>query len=430
MEDILNSAERRLWLYMGMIHSASGMWTWCFSEKGKLYYTSCPNEKELQQFFCIGGCMDYAMGQEEAPSHPFIMGDTLGLTWAGEYVRIKGENRLVVIGPAFYTGASMRYIEEKMQKLNLSIQMRTSCMKIMNTVPVVPMTVFMHYIKMLHFTISFEDGTNMDVSYQDLPVRNAPDTDGREREVLFDFKESDLQEALLLQCVRNGNTNYSEVFKGIKMVHTDAMQTENPQRHFSNVMIIFISQCARAAVEGGLSPMIAKEIEWKYINRVERQKSLLDLTRLNKEMLEEFIHRVNESKNSYGISKPIKECCAYVKNHFTEPLTLESIAKEIGYTEYYLARKFQKEMGVKLLDYIKEVRLEYAKVWLTTTDKSIEEISSRLQFGTRGYFSKVFKAKNGMTPAAFRNMVWNGKKGEEKLCGESGGGGDCAGADS
>lgn len=232
------------------------------------------------------------MGQVEAPSHPFIMGDTLGLTWAGEYVRIKGENRLVVIGPAFYTGASMRYIEEKMQKLNLSIQMRTSCMKIMNTVPVVPMTVFMHYIKMLHFTISFEDGTNLDVAYQDLPARSVHDTDGTEREALFDLEESNLQEALLLQCVRNGNTNY-------------------------------------------------------------------------------------------------------------------------------LARKFQKEMGVKLLDYIKEIRLEYAKVWLTTTDKSIQEISLRLQFGTRSYFSKVFKAKNGMTPAAFRNMVWNGVKGEEKDGGES-----------
>ena len=112
MELILNSVERRLWLYMGMIHSVSGMWTWCFSENGDLYYTCCPNEEELKQFFYIGGCMDYAMEEGRKLSHPFIMNDTLGLMWAGEYAQCKDERRLIVIGPVFYLDTSMREDEK------------------------------------------------------------------------------------------------------------------------------------------------------------------------------------------------------------------------------------------------------------------------------------------------------------------------------
>lgn len=408
MEQIIHSAERRLWLYMGMIHSACGMWTWCFSESGELYYTSCPQEKELEQFFYIGGCMDYALNEGKQRTDPFLMNDTLGLVWAGEYATLNGEKRLIVIGPVFYMNTSAQYIGKQLKELNLPIRMCTSCMKILNTVPVVPMMMFMHYIKMLHFVISFADGQNVDIGYQSSELRNLqPDSF-----VSADFKLSNSQEALLLQCVRDGNLHYAEAFQKIKVIHTDAALAENPQRHFSNVMIIFISQCARAAIEGGLSVQTAKEIEWKYINRVEQQKTLTELTRLNKEMLEEFIGSVNEVKNSYGISQPIRECCAYVRNHFTEQLTLEDIAGKMGYTEYYLARKFKKEMGIKLLDYIKEVRLEYAKIWLTTTNKSVEEISYQLRFDSRSYFSRVFKEKNGITPVEFRNRVWKEDKEE------------------
>ena len=47
------------------------------------------------------------------------------------------------------------------------------------------------------------------------------------------------------------------------------------------------------------------------------------------------------------------ECCEYIQSNLLKPLELSDIAKEVGYTEYYLTKKFNKEMGVRLLDYIK-----------------------------------------------------------------------------
>lgn len=221
------------------------------------------------------------------------------------------------------------------------------------------------------------------------------------------------QEELILQYVRDGNRNYEEAFQKMKVFDSDHLLTGDHKRDLINIMIIFTSKCARAAMEGGLSPKISKAIEWKYIQEAEKQKTVTELTILNREMIEEFIEQVRAGRTNYGVSKPIRECCAYIKEHFTESLTLDKIAREVGYTEYYLTRKFRKEMGMKLLDYIKETRLEYAKVWLTTTNKTIQEISEQLQFGARNYFSRVFKEKNGVTPAEFRAKTWYHGKGEE-----------------
>ena len=62
---------------------------------------------------------------------------------------------------------------------------------------------------------------------------------------------------------------------------------------------------------------------------------------------------------------------------------------------------------MRLLDYIRQTRLEYAKILLTTTSLSIQQISERLQFGTRNYFTRVFKEYAGISPSDYRSSAWN-----------------------
>ena len=75
----------------------------------------------------------------------------------------------------------------------------------------------------------------------------------------------------------------------------------------------------------------------------------------------------------------------------------------MGYTTYYFTRKFRQETGIKVGDYIKQAKTEYAKVALATSNRSIQEIGDALHFGSQSYFSKVFSSIVGMTPAAYRN---------------------------
>ena len=91
-----------------------------------------------------------------------------------------------------------------------------------------------------------------------------------------------------------------------------------------------------------------------------------------------------------------------IENHLSEKITLSFLAKRVGYADYYLSRRFKDETGVSINTYIKIAKIERAKMLLSTTQKSIQEISDALNFGTRSFFSEAFKSIVGMTPAAYR----------------------------
>ena len=93
---------------------------------------------------------------------------------------------------------------------------------------------------------------------------------------------------------------------------------------------------------------------------------------------------------------------SYVRMNYMKPLKMEDLARQCGYTEYYLTRKFMKETGMKLTDYIRSVRIDAAKVMLLASKKDIQQISEELQFGSRNYFDRVFRLQIGVSPAQYR----------------------------
>ena len=173
-------------------------------------------------------------------------------------------------------------------------------------------------------------------------------------------------------------------------------------RDEKDTVLIFTALCARAAIEGGLSEVIAMELEKEYVRKVEQTRTVTELILLNQVMLHSFIEKVYDCRIQSGISRPIQECCNYINRNLCNNLKLKEMAEEIGYTEYYLTRKFAKEMGIPMSEYINTKKTELAKIWLLTTDKSMQEISDELGYGTRNYFSRVFKEKTGISPAACR----------------------------
>ena len=64
-------------------------------------------------------------------------------------------------------------------------------------------------------------------------------------------------------------------------------------------------------------------------------------------------------------------------------LRAADLAVLVGYSEYYITRKFREETGFFLNDYIKFARMERAKLLLQSTDLSILEIAEQLGFATR-----------------------------------------------
>ena len=131
-------------------------------------------------------------------------------------------------------------------------------------------------------------------------------------------------------------------------------------------------------------------------------RSFSELTSLNLTMYEDFIFRVRKHRTNPAVSSQIKRCRDYIELHAGEELKLAELAKHIGYSEYYLSRKFKKEMGVSIGTYIKYVRVEHSKMMLVSSSQPIAQIAEKLHFASSSHFSEAFREVTGKTPQQYR----------------------------
>ena len=112
-----------------------------------------------------------------------------------------------------------------------------------------------------------------------------------------------------------------------------------------------------------------------------------------------------ESHNSAPKKMDVSLVRSFLDEHYSEKLSLESVASRFFIDKHYLARLFKERYGVTLVAYLQQVRITHAKRMLRFTDKSIEEIGRECGVGELNYFSRVFKKLEGVSPSEYRR-VW------------------------
>lgn len=99
----------------------------------------------------------------------------------------------------------------------------------------------------------------------------------------------------------------------------------------------------------------------------------------------------------------LKQVDNIVKNRFMDQnLTRDTVADSVGMSPTYLGRLFIKLTSKTISDFINEVRMEKAKVLLTTTNYSVNEIVDQVGFLNSSYFYTNFKKLHGVTPNEYR----------------------------
>ena len=88
-------------------------------------------------------------------------------------------------------------------------------------------------------------------------------------------------------------------------------------------------------------------------------------------------------------------------------MDLESIARTLNVSYSLFRREFKKKCGISPGQYRQELKLAKAKELLYSTNMSIAEISSKLNFECIGQFSTFFKKKVGVPPLEFRKKGAN-----------------------
>lgn len=98
---------------------------------------------------------------------------------------------------------------------------------------------------------------------------------------------------------------------------------------------------------------------------------------------------------------PVRE---YLENHATDHISLDELAEMFYINKYHLARSFKEQFGVTINAYLQNVRITKAKQLLRFTKLSMDEIGVQCGLGTGYYFSRVFKAVEGIPPSEYRKL--------------------------
>lgn len=252
--------------------------------------------------------------------------------------------------------------------------------------------------------------TDQELLYENWLINNTRNQEKQEK-VLFNIKKDEeelyhhtyREERKLLDSVREGNVK--DALQQNRELDVDLGKLSSKElNHWRNAVIVGITLCTRAAIEGGVSPANAYRISDFYIQKSDSCKDIAQLLEYRNHAVEDLTTRVLKKHENPSTSNYVERCKDYVKKHYREKIYLEDIANVLGISISYLSRLFKKETGVRFQDYINQVRVEHVANLLIYSEENISRIAEYVNFPSQSYLGKIFKKYMNISPRKYRDL--------------------------
>jgi len=207
----------------------------------------------------------------------------------------------------------------------------------------------------------------------------------------------------LKTLVRNGDKPEAQRLLEKLLVDILAKTPDNLDTLKTRMMelVVIIS---RAVVDGG-----AELTEVLQLNSL-FYKELLEITCSDelclwaKNMLETFMNYLETNKNQKN-QQAIQKAAEFIQKNYRNKLTIEDIAQEVYLSPCYVSRIFKQGLGCTLMEYLTRVRVEKAKIMLKNPKYNVMQVAEESGFEDPGYFTRVFKKLEGVTPSRFKQYA-------------------------
>lgn len=395
--------QQNLSLFRELMLCDGDIYSWCYDANGTLLGSNCPDEAMLGAAFEVFGCLRKMLAVGAERDLPTFLSSDTGLVWGAAFERVEGVlYRCHVIGPVFYSNVSVDVIYRGLMSRDFSNYSRAwveSLKDALCRVPTSQYTNFSRNLRMLHYCITGRRIQISDVFVEDIQIipGTRPHTP-RDRHRVYNAEKA------MLEMVKLGDLNYREALSASMMISDGVkVQAKNPIQAGVVSTVVFCSIVCRAAIEGGLSPEEAYSLGDAYIQSALNARTVDEFSTICMSMYDDFVHRVHRIRENPKYSKPIQRCCDYIEMNIDRNIRAQELADLVGYSVPYFTRRFKQETGFGISDYAKAARIERAKILLDTTEDTIQQISDRLGFSTRSYFSQSFLSVTGMSPKEYRS---------------------------
>jgi len=102
------------------------------------------------------------------------------------------------------------------------------------------------------------------------------------------------------------------------------------------------------------------------------------------------------------IQRIVNEIDACIKRHDDEALTLNNLSHKLGYSEFYISRKFKEISGMQFRDYLRYRKLAFALKEVRDTQNGFLDIALNYGFSSHEAFTRAFREAYGITPSEYR----------------------------
>ena len=102
------------------------------------------------------------------------------------------------------------------------------------------------------------------------------------------------------------------------------------------------------------------------------------------------------------ISPKLLSAQEYINANYTQPLTVEEVARVCGMYPTYFRHVFKETFQVSFKEYVTQMRVAQAKLALSGGDSSISRIIEETGYTNATQFYHIFRRYTGMTPAEYR----------------------------
>lgn len=98
----------------------------------------------------------------------------------------------------------------------------------------------------------------------------------------------------------------------------------------------------------------------------------------------------------------LQKAIEYIDSHFVDEITAQKLADLSGMSVPHFNRLFRKILRLSPMEYVLSLRVQEAQRLLSTTRKSMSEVSASVGFYDQSHFTKRFKKITGITPLQWR----------------------------
>ena len=104
------------------------------------------------------------------------------------------------------------------------------------------------------------------------------------------------------------------------------------------------------------------------------------------------------------VDSVVRGCEQWLKQHYSEPDTIQQVVQQAGIPERTLKRRFKAATGNTLIEYLQNLRIEEAKRCLEAGNMSVDDVSVEAGYEDASFFRRLFKRLTGLTPSQYRRM--------------------------